>query len=189
MARSFSLALNDLFKIDNSLADLDAAVSEKCVSPFLTKPSQAQYSYSPPSPRKKAVSTQTSELEALEARLKATEERLKAKGAPVPASGRSSPRPRAPLASDTFTSTTSAPKTESPTSPLASEFSQRPATANRPQTGKKQESYSTPPMPGQLPPTPGASEGESSSESEYVLVKAAADDTPRKDGDVPPPTQ
>jgi len=31
MARSFSLALNDLFKIDNSLADLDAAVSEKCV--------------------------------------------------------------------------------------------------------------------------------------------------------------
>ena len=29
MARSFSLALNDLFKIDNSLADLDAAVSEK----------------------------------------------------------------------------------------------------------------------------------------------------------------
>jgi hypothetical protein len=29
MAKSFSLALNDLFKIDNSLADLDAAVSEK----------------------------------------------------------------------------------------------------------------------------------------------------------------
>jgi hypothetical protein len=39
MARSFSLALNDLFKIDNSLADLDAAVSEKCVphlQPHLT---------------------------------------------------------------------------------------------------------------------------------------------------------
>jgi hypothetical protein len=31
MARSFSLALNDLFKIDNSIADLDAAVSEKYV--------------------------------------------------------------------------------------------------------------------------------------------------------------
>jgi hypothetical protein len=29
MARSFSLALNDLFKIDNSVADLDAAVFEK----------------------------------------------------------------------------------------------------------------------------------------------------------------
>jgi hypothetical protein len=29
MARSFSLALNDLFKIDGSLADLDAAVDQK----------------------------------------------------------------------------------------------------------------------------------------------------------------
>jgi hypothetical protein len=29
MARSFSLALDDLFKIENSIADLDAAVSEK----------------------------------------------------------------------------------------------------------------------------------------------------------------
>jgi hypothetical protein len=32
MAKSFSLALNDLFKIDNSITDLDAAVSEKCES-------------------------------------------------------------------------------------------------------------------------------------------------------------
>merc|ERR1712098_684273 len=78
MAKSFSLALNDLFKIDNCIADLDAAVSEK----------------------KKAVSTQTSELEALEARLKATEERLKmaATGSPPgKSSGRSSPRQRVPL--------------------------------------------------------------------------------------------
>ena len=29
MARSFSAALNDVFKIDNSLADLDAAVDQK----------------------------------------------------------------------------------------------------------------------------------------------------------------
>ena len=36
MARSFSLALNDLFKIDNSLADLDAAVYEKYVPLPLT---------------------------------------------------------------------------------------------------------------------------------------------------------
>ncbi|EHK98265.1 hypothetical protein M7I_6033 [Glarea lozoyensis 74030] len=28
MAKNFSLALNDLFKIDNSVADLDAVVSE-----------------------------------------------------------------------------------------------------------------------------------------------------------------
>ena len=38
MARSFSLALNDLFKIDNSLADLDAAVSEKYDSLPLATP-------------------------------------------------------------------------------------------------------------------------------------------------------
>ncbi|KAI9049756.1 hypothetical protein LZ554_005907 [Drepanopeziza brunnea f. sp. 'monogermtubi'] len=76
MAQSFSLALNDLFKIDNSLADLDAAVSEK----------------------KKAVSTQTSELEALEARIKATEERLRQAATAGP---QLSPRQRAPLA-DTF---------------------------------------------------------------------------------------
>ncbi|KIN01703.1 hypothetical protein OIDMADRAFT_196162, partial [Oidiodendron maius Zn] len=77
MARSFSLALDDLFKIDNSIADLDAAVSEK----------------------KMKVTSQTSELEALEARLKATEERLKAaaSGETSPTnhrSGRSSPRSR-----------------------------------------------------------------------------------------------
>jgi hypothetical protein len=38
MARSFSLALNDLFKIDNSIADLDAAVSEKYVARLLRGP-------------------------------------------------------------------------------------------------------------------------------------------------------
>ncbi|TVY67414.1 hypothetical protein LSUE1_G006580 [Lachnellula suecica] len=169
MARSFSLALNDLFKIDNSLADLDAAVSEK----------------------KKAVSSQTSELEALEARLKAAEERLKARGvspAAKSSTGRSSPRQRVPLGQDTF-SPTSPSKTEQPTSPLSSEFSQRPATANRPQTGKAEGRPES--RPGALPPTPGSSEGEYSSESEYVLVQASslnsrADDSGAKDGDVPP---
>ncbi|CCU82500.1 unnamed protein product [Blumeria hordei] len=75
IAQNFSIALNELFKIDNSLSDLDAAVCEK----------------------KKALSSQTSELEALEARLKATEERLKAAGVhpcpPIPAS-QESPRQR-----------------------------------------------------------------------------------------------
>jgi hypothetical protein len=52
MARSFSLALNDLFKIDNSIADLDAAVSEKYVAvspwaPFLTKYVQKTSSLQP----------------------------------------------------------------------------------------------------------------------------------------------
>ncbi|KAF4622752.1 hypothetical protein G7Y89_g14274 [Cudoniella acicularis] len=173
MAKSFSLALNDLFKIDNSLADLDAAVSEK----------------------KKAVSSQTSELEALEARLKATEERLKARQGgvipPVPkgrsSSGRSSPHQRMPLG-DTFTS--SPTKAEHPSSPLSSEFGSR-ATTNGRQTGKgedtlrKQEvnSYQA------MPPTPGTSEGEYGSESEYVLVEAEKNSTDAgvQDGDMPPP--
>jgi len=147
MARSFSLALNDLFKIDNSLADLDAAVSEK----------------------KQKVSSQTSELEALEARLKATEERLKAASSthtsPSPngrgSNGRSSPHARSPISSDTF-SPQSPTKRETATSPLSAEF-QRPATgagrsrpntgAGRPNTAKREEGWQQP-----LPPTPGASE-------------------------------
>ncbi|KAE8448870.1 hypothetical protein EG329_008872 [Mollisiaceae sp. DMI_Dod_QoI] len=176
MARSFSLALNDLFKIDNSLADLDAAVYEKCViptcplTPFL------------PACRKKAVSTQTSELEALEARLKATEERLKkASGGSPPgksSTGRSSPRSRVPLG-DTF-------KDEEPaTSPLSSEFRN---SAGRPQAkeGWKPNEYSAS-MPGTLPPTPGASEGES--ESEYVLVSRRQSADKGEDGDNPPPSK
>jgi uncharacterized coiled-coil protein SlyX len=133
MARNFSLALNDLFKIDNCVADLDAVVSEK----------------------KKVVSNQTSELEALEARLRATEERLKkaSGGSPPPKpSGRSSPHPRTPLA-DTFAA--SPTKAATPTSPLHTEHKN----ASRPQTkdGRKQDTYAAP-LPGALPPTPGASE-------------------------------
>ncbi|KAI1006213.1 hypothetical protein K3495_g2004 [Podosphaera aphanis] len=54
IAQDFSIDLNQLFKIDCSISDLDAAVCEK----------------------KKSVQIQTSELQALEARLKETEERL-----------------------------------------------------------------------------------------------------------------
>ncbi|EPE30630.1 hypothetical protein GLAREA_03597 [Glarea lozoyensis ATCC 20868] len=159
MAKNFSLALNDLFKIDNSVADLDAVVSEK----------------------KRVVSTQTSELEALEARIKATEERLKAKQAAgislsrTP-SGRSSPQQRTPLG-DTF----SAPPPHHPISPLATEFGSQ----NINREKRANQTYTTPPMPGQLPPTPGASEGEYGSEPEYVVVnrkKTSADGN--QDGEI-----
>ncbi|KAG9234560.1 hypothetical protein BJ875DRAFT_461235 [Amylocarpus encephaloides] len=194
MAKSFSLALNDLFKMDNSLADLDAAVSEKSVPlPF---PPLETVLTTMPLTRKKAVSTQTSELEALEARLKATEERLKAKqvGGAAPSatggvertpSGRASPRQRTPLG-DTFTSPT---RTEHPASPLATEFASQ--TINREQRPSQNTnpSYSTPPMPGGMPPTPGASEGEYGSDSEYVLVEAARNNHANvriQDGEMPP---
>jgi hypothetical protein len=194
MARSFSLALNDLFKIDNSLADLDAAVSEKCVPP----PPSCSPILTPEIGRKRAVSTQTSELEALEARLKAAEERLKqAAGSSPPGKpsfGRMSPRPRMALG-DTFTA--SPTRADHPPSPLAAEFRQnsRPNTAARQQADKegrpasewKQEahpSYTTPPMPGALPPTPGASEGESDSEYIHVGRKRTSADI-GQDGDTP----
>jgi len=145
MARSFSAALNDVFKIDNSLADLDAAVDQN----------------------KRAVLNQTSELEALEARLKATEERLKQRQSMgytgMSSRGSPSPRRRAPLG-DTFAPAAEGEEPQpqqqrNQTSPLATEF--RPKTPTRPQTGKREPSYtssSAPPMPGALPPTPSASE-------------------------------
>jgi hypothetical protein len=153
-------------------------------------------------PRKRAVSDQTSELEALEARLRATEERLKKAAStgvsPVNPSGRSSPRPRPAIGENTFIP--SPTKEHSPTSPLASEFKQtsRPNTSDRPASGRggrpasgwKQESYTAPPMPGAMPPTPNdtpsASEGES--DSDYVVVgekRKSADIG--EDGDMPPP--
>jgi hypothetical protein len=133
--------------------------------------------------RKKAVSSQTSELEALEARLKATEERLKvASGASPPGKssiGSPSPRSRVPLGG-TFK------EGEQATSPLATEFRNSRPNTGRPQTKdeRTQEGYSAP-MPGALPPTPGASEGES--ESEYILVSRRQSADTREDGDNPPP--
>jgi len=164
MARSFALALDDLFKLDSSAADLDAIVSEK----------------------KNEISTKTSELEELEARLKATEERLKARQAA--ASPGSSPpgKTNMPLQQSTT----------SPTSPLESKFENNVAPrgaevsgglASRPAAPKQDPSYTTAlasHIPGALPPTPGASEGEydlvdgERTSADYVVVT--------KDGDVPP---
>ncbi|CAL3973401.1 unnamed protein product [Diplocarpon coronariae] len=138
MAQSFSLALNDLFKIDNSLADLDAAVSEK----------------------KKAVSTQTSELEALEARLKETEERLKAAASGSPP--RKSPDRFSSRPQDTF-------KGDAPsllTTGLPAAKDGRGCAA------------------GELPPTPGPSEGEA--EPEQLLDEGRPRADKREDGDAPP---
>ncbi|CAI0653860.1 hypothetical protein CGCF415_v006678 [Colletotrichum fructicola] len=58
IARSFSAELMDIFRIENSVADLD----EKVVQ------------------RKQTVQTQTNELEALERRIREMEERLKSNG-------------------------------------------------------------------------------------------------------------
>ncbi len=147
------------------------------------------------------MSFQTSELEALEARLRATEERLKkaASAGASPAghssSGRSSPRHRSALG-DIFAPKPT--KEDNPTSPLASEYKDtlRPNTSDRPEAGKcdrpvsgskheRHPSHIAPPMPGALPPTPGASEGDS--DSEYVVVEVERKRADfGKDGDMPP---
>ncbi|KFY77176.1 hypothetical protein V501_05637 [Pseudogymnoascus sp. VKM F-4519 (FW-2642)] len=141
MARHFSITLDDLFKIDNSIADLDAAVDQK----------------------KRLVSTHTSELKALEEALRATEERLKATAA-LPDRA-PSPRARKAISGDTFENpqddnTLNAPNT-----------AERPKTASRPGTARKPvpsptQNTNLPPMPGARPPTPGASESESDESKE-----------------------
>ncbi|KAF7858506.1 hypothetical protein EAF04_009106 [Stromatinia cepivora] len=138
MARSFALALDDLFKLD-STDDLDAIVTEK----------------------KNEISTKTSELEELEARLKATEERLRAKQAAV------TPRSSPPGKSHSQQQRS----TMDPISPLEPKFvnnipSRGDETssvnhASRPAAPRQDQSYTTAlasHIPGALPPTPGASE-------------------------------
>jgi hypothetical protein len=135
------------------------------------------------------VSSQTSELEALEARLKATEERLKQKQAMtgMPNRGAQSPRQRIPLG-DTFTAPAQGAEQKNITSPLSEEFNQL-KTPTRPPTSRKQEPPSTvPPMPGDLPPTPGASEGDPTDEAENGGRRISADYVViDKDGDFPQP--
>ncbi|QSZ31739.1 hypothetical protein DSL72_001307 [Monilinia vaccinii-corymbosi] len=165
MARSFALALDDLFKLDSGGARLDAIVLEK----------------------KQEISTKTSELEELEAKIKATEERLKAKQAAANSGSPPSEESNPPQ----HRSTTD------PISPLESKFDDDVSSSgagmdeenlsSRPAAPKQAQSYTTAlesHIPGALPPTPGASEGESELDdgeragADYVIVA--------KDGDVPP---
>jgi TolA-binding protein len=63
VAQMFSQELMDIFRIDNSVADLDEKVDK----------------------RKQQINTQTSELEALEARIREMEARLKGQASPIAA--------------------------------------------------------------------------------------------------------
>ncbi|KFY21815.1 hypothetical protein V493_07085 [Pseudogymnoascus sp. VKM F-4281 (FW-2241)] len=133
MARHFSVTLDDLFKMDNSIADLDAAVDQK----------------------KRLVSTHASELKALEEALRATEERLKASSTNPDRAP--SPRSRKTINGDTFNNPQDDRALNAPNS------AERPKTASRPGTARKpvQSPTTLPPMPGARPPTPSASESES----------------------------
>ncbi|TPX18009.1 uncharacterized protein E0L32_011920 [Thyridium curvatum] len=136
IARSFSAELMDIFRIENSVADLDEQVDK----------------------RKQTLNNQTTELQALEARIKEMEARLKTQGKDRPSgsdqqqkSPATSPRhQRAPL-SNAFG--------EQPPPPVEKDLPLRGDQkygGSRPGTARASQQA----VPGALPPTPTASEGE-----------------------------
>ncbi|KAK7756420.1 hypothetical protein SLS62_001646 [Diatrype stigma] len=126
IARSFSQELMDIFKIEDSIADLDEKIDK----------------------RKQQVTTQTTELQSLEARIKEMEERLKrgaaAKGASTPA-GEGSQRAQRAALNDAY-------KQQAAAVAADQEARSRPGTAKPTQQA--------PVRGGAMPPTPTASEGE-----------------------------
>ncbi|KAI1330575.1 hypothetical protein F5Y16DRAFT_396071 [Xylariaceae sp. FL0255] len=133
IARSFSQELMDIFRIENSVADLDEQVDK----------------------RKQQVTTGQTELQALEARLKEMEQRLQLSKTRGPSG---SPRAqRQALGNNTFDQPSPA---QQPTA--EKELHQRPlqtSSTSRPGTAK--QSQQAPLHGGAMPPTPTASEGES----------------------------
>ncbi|KAK0634367.1 hypothetical protein B0T17DRAFT_470438, partial [Bombardia bombarda] len=144
IARSFSAELVDIFRIENSIADLDEKVNK----------------------RSQQINTHTSELEALEARIREMEERLKGQKPVTDAinqNERSSASPRtqrAPVGS----------ALDNPNAPPPLPAKDYPAGQNRGQQQQQQHKYggsrpgtarqSQHAVPGALPPTPVGSEGE-----------------------------
>lgn len=118
-----------------------------------------------------AVSTQTKELEALEARLRRTEELLKQKQSTTslraPDSGRNSPHRRTPLGNP-FAAPPSEDD-EKEQAPVASPLSRNPLeqARSRPATAKSvaPPTHEAPPIPGDFPITPSES-----TNGDYVVV-------------------
>lgn len=114
--------------------------------------------------RKKAVSSQSQELEALEARLRETEERLKQRRSrnsspSSPGNSRNTTHRRPPI-DRTFSGGDNTEQAVA-TSPLAT---QPPSTQSRPLTAQS-PSYSVPRIPGAMPQTPAEN-----GSSDYVMV-------------------
>ncbi|KAK2671921.1 hypothetical protein RAB80_012000 [Fusarium oxysporum f. sp. vasinfectum] len=126
IARSFSAELMDIFRIENSLTDLDQQVHDK----------------------KQTVDKNTEELASLEARIREMEDRLRR-------SVGGSTQQRSPLPQP---SSLDAPTDDS-------KARSRPGTARAAQQA---------PSSGNMPPTPGASEGEY-----YVVTRDDLQDGPR----------
>ncbi|KAK2589390.1 hypothetical protein QQS21_012934 [Conoideocrella luteorostrata] len=126
VARSFSQELMDIFRIDNSVSDLDQQLNQ----------------------RRENVGKTTQELADLEARIREMEERLnRSKGA--------RPVQRPPV-----------PSGPPPPPPAKNESSK-----SRPGTARASRQA---PSSGNMPPTPGASEGDY-----YLVTQADLDDSSR----------
>ncbi|KAH6896877.1 hypothetical protein B0T10DRAFT_556731 [Thelonectria olida] len=135
IARSFSAELMDIFRIENSLTDLDEQVSEK----------------------KRAVNRNTQELASLEQRLREMEERLK----------RNNPQ-RTPLPQVQQQQGQQSFQNQS-LDVAASKEDQK--ARSRPGTARASQQA---PSAGNMPPTPGASEGEY-----YIITNADVNDGTR----------
>ncbi|KAK4121864.1 hypothetical protein N657DRAFT_657396 [Parathielavia appendiculata] len=131
IAQMFSQELMDIFRIDNSVNDLDEKVKQ----------------------RKQQINSQTSELEALEARIREMEMRLKGQIGPDNP-GQSS---TAGAAQSNNTSAPAPPEKDYPADQSRAREQQHKYAGSRPGTAKQ----SQPTVPGALPPTPAGSEGES----------------------------
>ncbi|KPM38429.1 hypothetical protein AK830_g8143 [Neonectria ditissima] len=136
IARSFSQELMDIFRIENSLTDLDQQVSEK----------------------KRNVNRNTQELASLEKRLREMEERLKRPN---------QPQSRTPLPQAAAAQQEDQPQFQSLDAAAKDDQKAR----SRPGTARATHHA---PSAGNMPPTPGASEGEY-----YIVTHADLIDGPR----------
>ncbi|KAI5456417.1 hypothetical protein BGZ63DRAFT_429072 [Mariannaea sp. PMI_226] len=137
IARSFSQELMDIFRIENSLSDLDEQVTAK----------------------KRSVNRNTQELASLEARLREMEERLKRNNA-----YERTPAPHAQQQGQQNRQYQQVPPLDTTTNDDQKARS-RPGTARATQQA---------PSAGNMPPTPGASEGEY-----HFVTRADLNDPPR----------
>ncbi|KAF5587407.1 CENP-Q a CENPA-CAD centromere complex subunit domain-containing protein [Fusarium pseudocircinatum] len=138
IARSFSAELMDIFRIENSLTDLDQQVHDK----------------------KQTVDKNTEELASLEARIREMEDRLRRSVGTT----QRSPLPQVQTQNTNQSQTQQQPSSlDAPTDD--SKARSRPGTARASQQA---------PSSGNMPPTPGASEGEY-----YVVTRDDLQDGPR----------
>lgn len=169
IAQMFSQELMDIFRIDNSVADLDEKVDKRSV---VARPRRCMQCTTPPAQpqrhqqrlrlgtdadpcavhrRKQQINSQASELEALQARIREMEARLngsstsnnRPSGTPAQSSDSSAPPP--PLEKD------------SPVDQNQARDQQQKYGGSRPGTARQAQTA----VPGALPPTPAGSEGES----------------------------